>query len=257
MNSNLIISVVIVIIVISAGLGLYYVFGKDKTDKLYDTYNYINASLNFLEDDNQIATGYSVIYDGVDYINGTSTSSDFVRLYIPNNNSAVVINRNINNQTYYFTSYNLASNITEFTRISIPLEKVGSLSISKRNTLIDNNITVILESTGLIKNLMICERWSTNIVKASIYLNNSLLESEDIPLRYVNKVDKCYKSNIVLFNNATELKIEYKKFGEITPKDSITLYFIIGDYDFQNTYTLKYDKNSLPLLIEDKVFEIK
>lgn len=250
-----IIAIFIIVLILGAFGAAYWFFGKEDAEKVLNTKSYYNISLNFVNDNKQIVTDYSVLINNLEYLNGTSTLNDFVRLNIPSNGTISITNINKDNQKYFRKNELLFVNDSGVKRLSIDLDEVGELQVSRNKNLIENNISLILQSKGIIKNLIICERWSSNIIKASIYNDDNLLNSIDTPLRYVNKVDRCFSSNIILYNNATTLELDYKRFGELTTEDEIKLFFIIGDYDIKGNVV--YEINNTHPIIPDIEYTIK
>jgi hypothetical protein len=130
-----IIAIIVIVLILVAAAGAYFIFGKDKSDALLGTKSYYNISLNFLDKGSQIVTDYKVLIDGLEYTNGTSTSSDFIRLNIPSNGTVEVVNINRDGQKYFKKNEALSVNNTGVGRLSIELDKVGSLEISKNKNL--------------------------------------------------------------------------------------------------------------------------
>lgn len=222
-----------------------------------------NVSLRFYDNDTnrQTVTDYNIYVNNTLYHSGTSTPYDFIREQLPRNSSIFIVNHNRNNQTYYLNKFSYSDTFgqTSNTRVEIPLQKYGNLTLNQDGKLgADNPVNLNVLANGEARYLILCVRWSSDIITVNPIADksvNSTYEFTAIPQRLYNKVDHCYDLKMSLTDKGLSIPISYKVFGSITDKDYINVYIIDKEYTDDTLTTLSFETtNGSDVAIKDVEF---
>lgn len=251
MKFSIIIIGIVFILILGAGIFIYFYNEKPNVEKPIE---YNNITIRFLnyEDNKQINSKYiiSIIPTNTIYKEGEVGEEGFLLERIPLNNSFRILSNNDKYYNNYSTFIINENDINKFFRADIYLHKIGNISYYIPNIYDQNNINntltwkevnnfnITLKSIGYFQNIAICTRGSGNIISIK------LLEYTEIPIpiTYLNKVDHCY-STLKSLNNNEELNItlNYKTFGKLNSGDYITFIILDGDYDYADVNTINYE----------------
>lgn len=259
MNRGIIIFIVILGLIITGAVLVYFLYEKPIQEKP-PLNNNLNIRIYDKDTGKQIVTNYiiSMIPLNTIYKEGTTVENGFVKELLPVNNSFRVITKNKGEQTYYtnFKEYEDLNGVPMDYRIEIPVQKYGKLLVSSNDTWkVDNPYKLTLTTNDVVNHIGFCVRWSRNIISVTSVTN---YEEELAPKRLENKVDRCYNTDISLNNESIDIFLNYKKFGELMTDDSIKVIIMDGDIRYTNPYKIiREGGNKSDIGVPDIVYEIK
>ncbi len=237
------------IAIVAAGIiaFLYFVVEKPAQEQPSVFYN-LNVKIS--SEGKQVAEPFSIIMNGQLYKSFNSSSDSYTSISLPINNSYQIFTESYD---YYnveedFSSYGNDKDL----RKDIVLQPYGNVSINVTNMLADKEVFLKINVTGIIKNPILCFRWSKNIIGVSLF-NQTIAEK---PKRLGNKVDKCFLIANELKDEEKSLDLTFKWFGNIEESDYIKAYLIDADiHYFGGLMAEDAQKNDIG--ISDIYFEIR
>jgi len=261
MNKYVIIFGVLIVITAAIIIGLYFFYEKPEQEKPPEMHN---LSIRFYNNvtKSQVDSDYIISRISLSdiYKQGRSTKNDFVRELIPVNTTFRVLNNNKNNQSYYtnYQDFYDVLGVGKIFRIEIPLTKVGELTIEKNSVWNienpDNPFVLFVKSTGEVRNIGFCLRWSDNIVSVT----EDHYKVSEVPTRYKDKVDRCYDTSQTLNNNSLAIFLKYKTFGNLDIDDYIKVIVIDGDVQYGNVNeVVREDGDGNDIALPDVEYIIK
>jgi len=171
------------------GTGVY-LYMHNSSDKIVPVETY-SLFLNAKDVDNEIVSvGYIIVLDGdsIPHKVGTTRLDSYEEIQMPINRSFVIYQ----NSTKYYTGRHMigwADNMKSGFKTSLELSPVGNLSIIQQDEIAAGfSRFTITAVDGDFRKPYVCLRWSANILTS--YINN--FQESTIPIRLVNKVDKCF-----------------------------------------------------------------
>lgn len=125
-------------------------------------------------------------------------------------------------------------------RIDIKADKIGTINLSHYGTFWqDDPILLNLNVSGLVKNPILCFRWSMNIINAEISELNII--DFDIPKRL--NLDRCYYLNKTMSNELKSYSVYYSKFGDYS-NDYLNIVIFDGDITSDSNGKVLYETDS-------------
>ena len=156
---------------------------------------------------------------------GETTKESYVLEVVPTNDSYDIL---FYEDGFYsqFYAYNL-NNMKESTyRVSGDLIPFGEIKIIPIGNFLQlNSMNVLLVKEGEFRMNMLCIRWGTNIMTASIESKQRV----EPPSRLTGKVDKCYH-----IQNETQVILNYARYNGVAIDDYIRIVAIDEDYTIDN-----------------------
>jgi hypothetical protein len=191
-----------------------------------------NISIRMLDGKTQVENGFIVTLDEstVPYLEGNTTKSNYIFFTVPLNRTFSIFNYGNNiyytlvNKWFYSDSSNL--------RVDFELRRIGELNVSLEGMLgVNNPFNLTLTPNGTFQFIVICVRWSENIM--SVDINNT--ERKEPPKRLLNKVDRCFALKETITSKLS-VPINYRVFGDLVDEDYLDVYIIDGDlrYNIRN-----------------------
>jgi hypothetical protein len=230
MNKVIIVISFFIIVIGVIFVFIYFAVEKPAVEESVQV-QYNNFSVAAYSDGKLARTGYAIVLDNSNVIFKESVTDDksYVHEGVTLNHTIQVFNKNLDGQHFYtdIVSYNYLNGTADNTRVNLNLVEVGNLSFNVLGNLSTNTITTIVTSTGEVRDLMFCVRWSEHIitVKADQY---SLMDK--VPTRLTNQVDKCFDTKTTLKNESLIIFLTFDKFGSLSLNDKMEVYFIDKDY---------------------------
>lgn len=249
-NVKLIALMIFILLIISGIFIVYYFTGKETVEE-YKEIKTFDVNFLFKDNNKQVETGYVIYVDGVKLKEGSSTKENYILEKMPTNKSIVLLNKNINSQSYYLTKIDLFE-LSGIKRLDIPLESVGSVEMFTENKIENKDIKLAINTVGIVKNPIICLRWSSNIIRA--YVKDFPIIN--IPENYYNKYDKCYELNLNLSNNVNYIYLRVDPF-DILKDDYVNVLLIDRDYFSEDLTAIKSYYNGTDLYLKDYEFQLK
>ena len=223
--SSIIIIIIIFLLITGGIIFLYFRFEKPRQEERRE---FVNLNILAEYNDELVKTGYTVFVNNSYYTEGETSDRAAVSIRIPVNSTIRVINKNIENQSFYENEEFTTTFINEPKRITLKLVSFGYLNITQTGNLgEDTRINLSILSEGYFKNMTICLDWSNHILLAKI---------ENIPkTEKIDKNAKCFSSKTLEKNDRLNITIMYNSFGILNENDFINVSF----YDFEKNYILR------------------
>lgn len=225
-TSNIVIIVIIFLLIVG---GILFVYFRYELPKKQERIEFVNLNILAIRKDNLLVkTGYTVFVDNYFFTAGNTSDRAAVLVRVPLNSSITIVNKNLENQSYYINEQNTTTFINEPKRVVLELISVGNLNVTHNGTFgIGDEINLSILSEGYFKNMTICLDWSTHVLLAKI---------ENLPkIEKIDKNVKCFSSKTLEENEEINFTIVYNSFGYIDEKDFIDVNF----YDFDDNYILR------------------
>ncbi|MEK6878848.1 MAG: hypothetical protein AABY22_04570 [Nanoarchaeota archaeon] len=241
MAKGIIFLILFFLIIIGVILYFYFFYQAPIDKNITSGSFYYNISIRSYEKNIQgekipISTEVLILIDNMIYKNITTEEEGFVVERIPINKSFILSNRNFPNQNYYTNKESYKSTESGINlRSEIELIRIGNLSIDLTSAE-NENIKLLLQSIGVIKNIGFCYRWSPGILTVK-----SDFEEITPPMRLLGKVDRCYDTQTNLDNSQFELKLSYRKWT--SGNETILFTFFDCDFDY-NTETCLFENSN-------------
>tara|TARA_Y100000034_G_C6908083_1_gene422064 strand:- start:3021 stop:3791 length:771 start_codon:yes stop_codon:yes gene_type:complete len=234
-----------VIIIASILFAVWYFFELPMNNKTNKNANLTISAVDRKIQDIKINTKYIIKGKNFDYLkSGETLKEGYVLENLPSNQTYIIYNENIKNQTYYRMEKEIIINEYKTYQIKILLNKPGKVFIFHEGEFgIDKNLTLILNSTDYYQKPIICMKWSLHIVK--IDLNISEESYENIQQSNYPNYDKCIVLKESLNKGSKfQIPINYLQWGLLDEKDHIK--FLIMDSEFINgEYITQIDNNDI------------
>jgi hypothetical protein len=225
--------IIIFIILIAILIFSYYKYEKPVKDDSLVIY-YTNLTI-FTENQNgdEIKTGYEVYLNNSLYDNGITDKYGGVRQLVTTNNTFVIQNKNLENQSFYISKITFSSqNPNKNNRIILELDELGVINITQQGIFgADENIILNLSTNKTFKDMMYCLKWSELL----IFVKGSDKLIDDYEDNY-----KCYETNFDLDETHNySVLINYNMIKSITSADYIRVSFYDKD---ENVFNPSYIK---------------
>ncbi|MGQ4874333.1 MAG: hypothetical protein ACP6IY_09715 [Promethearchaeia archaeon] len=215
-------------IIIIGGLILYIFYEKPSNEIIQ---NYIDLTIAAKDINNKyVKTNYEVYVDGNLFKSGETSQNSFILYKVLPNKTIKIINKNIENQTYYTTTkilstYNFTKSVI---RGELILYNYSTLNITNFNFRKDK-IYVNASVDNDYSDSIICLDWSNKFVIIKL-LNFSNAEK-------VNNNKKCYLiEDNILKNKNNRLVFEYFNFGVLDDRDFMNLEIYYKEKEGYNKY---------------------
>lgn len=235
---------ILLLLLTAAGVAVYYYYEKPVQDNVVQYVNISIAGMD-LSSGHHIPTNYVIALDSKSstYRNGTTLRSGFVLEQVPINRTIYIYNQNINNndtkQEFYTDLLQISSFEPGPFRIEFDLIKPGNLSFSQDGALEDKAFNVTAISTGTLRNIGFCTKWSLHFITVTSKNQNfsSMIKPDDF-----STYDKCYSTGISLRSGESfTMPFTARTFDTLDDSDSIEIVVFDSDpLDLSRHKSFKY-----------------
>lgn len=229
MDKIIILGVVLVLGLVVAGFGLYWLYERPVQEAAEIRYHNLSIRASNTDTGRPIVANWTILTAG-QTLTGHTLKDGFVLQQIPVNQTVQVY--------MHAGGYYTAVMTPEFdfsvptpVRVEPALIPVGYVTLTPGGRLgIENPLPVTITAHGHVHALKACVRWSTNLISVSIASPEAVLTTKEPRLR--NRVDKCYSLNLTMGDGESHtLLIDYREYLPVTAGDSITIHILYGDND--------------------------
>ena len=226
MNKTLVFFLFIVFIIIILLVILYVLYEKPKQNEISTPM--INLTIYSFDyyTEKQISTDFLIYKNNNLFYNGTTVLNGGLRVPVPINNTYQIQTINNGYYTNYLTLPLYTDNLLP-KRIDLNLKEPGNLSA----TITPTQLTLATINDRDIENILICDKWSVNIVALTISGSNFSLNQIPTVNGYDN-YDKCYVIGTITKANPLIIYFSPTAYIEKTNYDYIN--FTIMDQDCYN-----------------------
>lgn len=237
----------------------YFSVEKPTKEAQQITYHNISVAAYDGSTNAQMQADFIIVSNGQNYA-GRTNPSGFVVQRVPTNFSVEIFTFSPG----YYTAYTkpaFAYAQPTALRIESLLYPIGNLSIRHSGQFRqDEDLELSFISKGRVNPLMLCLRWSPNVVSVAIPdsdINNATLVEP--PKRLQNKVDKCYAVNKVFRENEPVfIPLTYRAYGQLSASDSIKVIVLYGDITPSSSGQVVYETpDGKPLVKPDAEYVIQ
>ena len=231
MELKKILTILIIFLILVGGVLYFYYYYEEPI--AFNESNLEKINIMAFEGNTPIETGYKIYLDGGFYKEGKTSRIGAIQELLPRNHTFAVESFNLENQRHYtYLTQNYVIYNGTIYRVEMNPKPFGVLNVSvvKGFFGIDENLTISLYSYGISKDLLLCFKWSYNILNLNIE-NATLLTNEEKPEKY-KYYDKCFDLNLTLENQQKIIILNYELFSQISPDDYINISIIDRDATF-------------------------
>jgi preprotein translocase subunit YajC len=251
MKSSIIFIIVFILLIVVGGVIAYFIIEKPAKQKAEKPKDYNNLSIDAFTDGKQIVANYTIFCNGSVYAKGTTLQSDYILQQVEANQTYDIM---IESLEIYTKTMHMNPTMISPIRVDLESNKIGNVVMWHNGTFWqDNPINLTINISGMIKNPVLCFRWSINLIDVSIDGLNTF--DGKVPKRL--NVDKCYYLNSPINNTFLIFPVSYRKFGNWNG-DYIKVILFDGDVTNYSPNTITYE-NQLggDIFMNDITYEIK
>ncbi len=217
--------IIIIIFLLLGGAGIYLYFKYERNIEVIDL---VDLSIFAIEEDTGLMnkTSYIVRVDNFLYGEGNTSKDGAVLHKVPFNKSINVINRNIDNQSYYIDTKIFTTAANKTYRVILDLVTFGGININQEGMFGENKpIVLTINSTRNIKNMYFCVDYSTHIIFVEVQ-------------NFTRKRERCYIMNDLEADVNLNITMKYTYFGQIDESDYLKIDFFDVTDKIVQTYEI-------------------
>lgn len=251
MKTSTVIIIIFVILLIIGGAVAYFLIEKPAKEKANKPKDYNNLSIDAFADGEQIIANYTIFdANGSFYAKGTTLQNDYILQQVEANQSYDLM---VESPEIYTRKMHMNPTMLSPVRVDLQSNKIGDVQISHNGTFWqDNPLNLTINVTKMIKNPVICFRWSINLIDVSI--DGLTLFDQQVPSRLIT--DKCYYLNSPINNTFLTFPLSYEKFGA-WHDDSIKVILFDGDITSYSPYHVVYEnQKNEDIFMKDVIYVI-
>lgn len=243
--------IIVIFLILVGGIVLYFAIEKPSQDKIEQGKVYNNLSIDAFANDKQIIANYIIFYNGSVYVKGTTLANDYIMQQLEANRSYDIM---VESPEVYPKIMHMNPTMLSPVRVDLVVDKIGNASMHVNGTFWqDNPLNLTIDVKGIIKNPLLCFRWSIDLIGVSI--NGLDKYSGTIPKRI--NADKCYYLNSPINNTFLMFPVNYDKFGSLRD-DYIKVILIDGDVTSEDPSKIIYENSKgEDIFLKDVLYEIR